>query len=664
MIAVLLGIFALLVVGGIGGVISEKAPVFVYVGSFVLTLLLFAGGLSALFAATPMALALPLGIPWIGAHFRLDPMAGFFLAVINLAAAGASLYGIGYGRHEREGARILVFYPWFLAALDLVVIADDAFTFLFAWELMSLVSWALVLAHHHAPEVRRAGFVYLMMASFSGLVLLLTFGLLAGAEGHYAFALMRATRPTPAIAGVALMLALIGTGAKAGLVPLHAWLPLAHPAAPSHVSALMSGVMTKVAIYAFLRITFDLLGAPPAWAAVVVLVLGGLTAGLGILQALLEGDLKRLLAYSTVENIGIIFIGIGLAMAFAASGVAIGAALALSAALFHVVNHAIYKTLLFFGAGAVLSATGEREMDRLGGLIHRLPQTAFAMLIGAAAISALPPLSGFVSEWLTFQAILLRPALPQWGLKLMIPADGALLALAAALTGGCFVKLFGITFLGRPRSNAARQACEVDRFSRAAMLAAAALTLLLGLFPGMLIDALAPVMRELLGVSLAKQSAMPWLSLIPISPARGSYNGLLIFLFMLVSTGLIIFAVHRFASRSLRRAPAWDCGFPDSNPITQYTGASFAQPLRRVFAASLFSAHETVTLPPPGDTAPARIEKTYPDRIWNMFYAPIGFAVGWIATLFNPLQFLTIRRYLAVVFAALVTLLIGLAIWQ
>ena len=664
MIATLFGILAFLVLGLIGVFRGRDANGIVYGASLGISAALGIAGLRALLGAAPATLVLPLGLPWIGAHFRLDALAGFFLLVVNLGGVGASLYGIGHGRHERDAARVLAFYPWFLATLNLVVVADDAFTFLFAWELMSVVSWALVLAHHRDPANIRAGFVYLVMASLSGLVLLLVFGLLAGANGGYAFTLMRAARPTPGIAGVAFVLALLGTGAKAGLMPLHAWLPLAHPAAPSHVSALMSGVMTKVAIYAFVRIAFDVLGDLSQWSAVVVLALGGATAGLGILYALMESDLKRLLAYSTVENVGIIFIGLGLAMAFRASGFAAGAALALTAALFHVFNHAIYKSLLFFGAGAVLSATGERDMERLGGLIHRLPQTSFAMLIGCAAIAALPPLNGFVSEWLTFQAILLRPALPQWGLKLMIPADGALLALTAALTGACFVKLFGIAFLGRPRSDAARDAHEVDRFSRAAMLGAALLCLLLGLFPGVLVDALAPVARELLGVRLAEQMALPWLSLIPIAAVRSSYNGLLVFLFIVLATSLTILAIHRFASRAIRRAPAWDCGFPDTSPITQYTGASFAQPIRRVFAASLLGARETVFMPPPGDMAPARIEKTLSDPLWEALYAPLGVWIAWLADRLNHLQFLTIRRYLAFVFVALVALLLALALWQ
>jgi hydrogenase-4 component B len=614
--------------------------------------------------ATPSVVTLPLGLPWTGAHFRLDPLAAFFLVVVGLGGVGASLYALGYGRHEHEPQRVLPFYPAFLAGLNLVVVADDAFSFVFAWELMSLASWALVMSHHRESNNAQAGYVYIIMASFSGLALLLCFGLLAGASGGYAFDAMRVAHPTPGIAALALVLALTGAGSKAGVVPLHAWLPLAHPAAPSHVSALMSGVMTKVAVYGFVRITFDLLGAPAWWWGTMVLAVGGVTAVLGVLYALMEHDLKRLLAYHTVENIGIIFIGLGLALAFSANQLPVAAALGLTAALFHVFNHSIFKSLLFFGSGAVLTATGERDMDHLGGLIHRMPKTAFAFLVGCVAISALPPLNGFVSEWLTFQAILLHPDLPQWGLKLAIPADGALLALSAALAAACFVKAFGVTFLGRPRTRAAADAREVDSFSLCAMFGFAALCLLAGILPGVVIDLLAPVTQMLTSASMPTQLHVEWLSIVPVASARSSYNGLLVFLFIAVSASLTALVVRCFASHGLRRAPAWDCGFPDPRPATQYTGASFAQPIRRVFGTVVFRTHETVTMPPPGDMAPARIEKHISDPIWDALYAPVAGAVWHLSLVLNHLQFLTIRRYLGFVFAALVILLLVLALWQ
>ena len=478
---------------------SAAASRIIYGAIIVVTTLSLAAALTHLLSAAPAeSLTLPVGLPWLGAHFRLDALSAFFLAVVDLGAASASLFALGYGSHEPAPERILPFYPAFLAGMTLVVLADDAFTFLISWEFMSLTSWALVMAHHRVPDNVRAGYVYLVMASFGTLTLLLAFGLLAGPDGLYAFAQMRAAHPSAMIGALAMILALIGAGSKAGIVPLHAWLPLAHPAAPSHVSALMSGVMTKVAVYGFVRIAFELAGPPAWWLSIVVLALAGITTFMGVLYALMQHDLKRLLAYHTVENIGIIFIGIGLALAFKAHGMLFAAALALTAALLHVFNHSLFKSLLFLGSGAVLVATGERDMEHLGGLIHRMPQTAFVFLVGCAAISALPPFNGFVSEWLTFQAILLSPQLPSWGLRLLVPAVGALLALSAALAAACFVKAYGVTFLGRPRTRAAATAAETDNFSLAAMFILAALCLVVGILPGLFIDALAPISTALL----------------------------------------------------------------------------------------------------------------------------------------------------------------------
>src|SRR5262245_3421950 len=644
-----------------------RAPygrVVVYGASLIASLALVVIALAALLGiGAPSTVRLPLGLPWVGAHFRLDALAAFFLAVVNLGGAAASLFAIGYGEHEQAPLRVMPFYPAFLAGMSLVVLADDAFSFLVAWEFMSLTSWALVMAHHRISDNARAGYVYLIMASFGTAALILTFGLLAGADGGYTFVEIRAEHPSAGLAAAVLILTLIGAGSKAGLVPLHVWLPLAHPAAPSHVSALMSGVMTKVAVYGFLRIVFDLAGEPTWWWSIVVLVLGGVTAAMGVLYALMQHDLKRLLAYHTVENIGIIFIGLGLSLAFKSYGMALAAALALTAALLHVFNHSVFKSLLFFGAGAVLTSTGERDMEHLGGLIHRMPQTAGVFLVGCAAISALPPLNGFVSEWLTFQAILLSPQLPSWGLKFVVPAVGALLALSAALAAACFVKAFGVTFLGRPRTEAAGKAVETDPFSLAAMVFLAALCLVAGILPGMFIDALAPTVKSLVGERMPVQAGVQWLSIVPIAESRSSYNGLLVFLFMVMSGTFAAAAIHRLASDKLRRPPPWDCGYPDASPATQYTADSFAQPIRRVFGTVVFRAGEHTEMPPPGDTRPARFKVELHDLVWETLYAPIAGLVGAAADRLNHLQFLTIRQFLSLVFAALVILLLVLAIW-
>jgi hydrogenase-4 component B len=653
-------------VSAIGLAQRREATAAIYGAALVATVAALALALGALLAGprVPATLALPIGLPWLGAHFRLDALSAFFLVVANLGAAGASLYGLGYGQHEEAPARVLPFFPAFLAAMNLVVLADDAFTFLFSWEFMSLASWALVMAHHRRAGNAAAGYLYLLMASFGTLALILAFGLLAGWSGAYDFAAIRAAAPSALMGAAVLVLALAGAGSKAGLVPLHVWLPLAHPAAPSHVSALMSGVMTKVAVYGFVRIVFDLVGAPLWWWGALVALVGGITAVLGVLHALMEHDLKRLLAYHTVENIGIIFIGLGLALAFSANQMPAAAALALTAALFHVFNHSVFKSLLFFGAGAVLTATGERDMERLGGLIHRMPQTAFVFLVGSAAISALPPFNGFVSEWLTFQAILLSPALPQWLLKFLVPAIGALLALSAALAAACFVKAFGVTFLGRPRSQVARAAVETDRWSLAAMFMLAALCLVAGVLPAWFIDALAPVAQTLAGSHLPARHGLDWLTIVPIAQSRSSYNGLLLFVLIALAAGVAAVAIHRFACSRIRRAPAWDCGFPDASPATQYTAGSFSQPIRRVFGTVVFRAREEVQMPPPGATQSARLHVQLRDLLWDTLYVPTARVVGFAADRLNAVQFLTIRAYLTLVFSALVALLAVLAIWQ
>ena len=604
-------------------------------------------------SALRLAVGLPLGHTLLG----FDPLSAVFAVIINIATTLVSGYAIGYGAHARAPQRVVPFYPAFIAGMNLVLLARDAFSFLIGWEFMSLASWALVVSDHASAENRRAALIYLVMATGGALTLLFAFGVLAGTAGGYAFEEIRHAART-GVGPLVLALALVGAGSKAGLVPLHAWLPLAHPAAPSHVSALMSGVMTKVAVYGFIRIVFDLAGAPSWWWSIPVLLVAGITTFLGVLYALMEHDLKRLLAYHTVENIGIIFIGLGLALAFEASGLKSAAALALTAAIFHVFNHSLFKSLLFLGSGAVLHATGERDVEHLGGLIHRMPVTALTFLAGCIAISALPPFNGFASEWLTFQAILLSPQLPQWVPRLIVPAVGATLACSAALAATCFVKAFGITFLGRSRGAAAAAARETDRWSQAAMLVLALLCLLAGVVPGFVMDALAPVMQLLVGTRLAVQSSQPWLRIVPIDTGRSTYDGALVLVMILIAGAATALIVRRFASHALRRSPAWDCGYPDASPATQYSAGSFAQPIRRVFGSAVFRAREHLAMPRPGDTGPARLEVELHDTLWEALYLPVIRLVDSLAERANQLQFLTIRRYLTLVFAALVLLLV------
>ena len=651
---------ALAVLAGAAGlaILTRGALRLVYPLAILAALVLGAVDLHVLLTGVVLTDSLPIGLPTIGLRLRLDSLSAFFGVVINGGVLAASVYSLGLDHEKDLTPRVEPLFPLFAAAMNLVLLADDAYGFLFSWELMSLSSWALVVARHTDPESRRASHLYLVMAVIGTTALLFAFGGLAGPAGGYSFDTIRAHAAQPAIAALVLAAALIGCGSKGGLIPLHAWLPLAHPAAPSHVSALMSGVMTKVAIYGFVRIAFDLLGPPAWWWALPPIVLGAITAVLGLLYAVLDRDLKRVLAYSTIENVGLIFVALGLALAFRANGFAQAAAVALTAALLHVLNHSWFKSLLFLGAGAVLHATGRRDLDGLGGLIRTMPRTAIFFLVGALAISALPPLNGFVSEWLLFQSVLAGPMLPQASLRFAVPAIGAMLALAAALAAACFVRVYGTAFLGRPRTVEAARAHDVPLAQQVAMGALALLCILGGLLGAPLASVLAPLVRTFSGGMLPASGSGPTpFSLVAFDSARSVYDAAVIALFVAIASLVTLVVVHRVSERQTRRGPAWDCGFPDPSPVTQYTASSFAQPLRRVYGTVAFSARETVTMPPPGDRGTARLQVSLVDYLWRVFYAAPGGAVLRLAERLNMLQFLTIRRYLVLMFAALVILL-------
>jgi formate hydrogenlyase subunit 3/multisubunit Na+/H+ antiporter MnhD subunit len=614
--------------------------------------------------AQPSLYELPIGLPWLKGHFRLDLLSSFFLLIVNLLGAVSSLYGWQYGAHEKEPMRVLPFYPLFIAGMSLVTITNDAFMFLVAWEVMSMASWLLVLSTHEEKGTQHAAYVYIIMACIGTFALCLAFGLLAGVGGDYGFDAIREHHLSPVLATGVLFLTLLGAGAKAGIVPMHAWLPLAHPVAPSHISALMSGVMTKVAIYGLIRILFDLVNTPLWWWGGFVMILGGITALAGILYALMQHDLKKLLAYSTVENVGIIVIGLGLALAFKGNNLPILAGLALTAALFHVLNHSVFKSLLFLGAGSVLTATGTREMEKLGGLIHRMPISAFIFLIGALSISALPPFNGFISEWLTFQSILSGVVLPQWLLKFSLPVVGAMLALAAAFTAVCFVKVYGIVFLGRARSVEAEKAHEVGGLMLTSMGILAVLCTVIGLLPSGVLHCLRPLVTELLPDTTTPLSNANWLMLRPQEIDGSSYSGLIILAAIVFMTTALILCIHQFASNRTRRGDIWDCGFPCAQTNTQYTASSFAQPIRRIFGSIVFSSKVTINMPEPGDVRAAQFSVSLRDHLWEIFYAPIVRWINFLSEKIDKSQFLTIRSYLSLMFVFLVLLLVLVAVIQ
>jgi formate hydrogenlyase subunit 3/multisubunit Na+/H+ antiporter MnhD subunit len=643
-----------------------------FVLSALASALAAAAGAIAVARGTVSSAVLALGLPELPFSLRLDPLAGFFLVVIGSLSLFVAIYSLGYVRsllEHRPVTRLVVFYNLFLAGMLLVVLANDALFFLVAWEVMAVSSYFLVVFEDERVENRRAGFVYLVVAHVGAVAILLAFGILAGlgtgfsSFAGYSFDAMRVNHLPPAWATAAFLLAFFGFAAKAGVVPLHVWLPEAHPAAPSNVSALMSGVMLKTAIYGIVRVSFDLLRDFPWWWGAVVLVVGLVTAVFGVLSALMQNDLKRLLAYSSVENVGIILVGVGLSMIFFSFDLNLLAALALTAGLYHALSHALFKGLLFMGAGAVLHATGERNMERLGGLIHTMPWTAALFLVGAVSISALPPFNGFVSEWLTFQAFLLSPSLPQPMMKLLIPMGAALLALTSALAAACFVKAFGVSFLGHWRGPAGPPAHEAGWSMRAGMLLAAVSCLALGVFPPYVIDWMDAVTGQLVGAKIGSPvGGFGWLWLTPVAAERASYSGGIVFAGLLLCIPAVYLLLH-IKPGAIRRVPIWDCGFEKLTPRMQYTGTAFAMPLRRIFGF-LFGVREQVRpAPHPGRSAyPRRIGYSLRvrDRAWSWFYAPIGLVSFFLARQVGRLQQGRIQSYLIYSFVTVIVLLVFL----
>lgn len=612
------------------------------------------------------SIVVPLGAPGLSVHLGLDALSRFFLFVVDLGVVPACLFGRGYERaHERGGETpsgpTAPFLPLFVAGMNLVVLADDGLTFLVGWEVMSITSWLLVLSEHREEGTIRAARVYMVMAAFGAACLIPAFALLAASAGDLAFAATRAAPPSTLVAGVVVVLVLLGAGSKAGAVPLHIWLPLAHPAAPAHVSALMSGVMTKVALYGLIRVFFDLAGSPAPWWGGVVTAVGAVTAVVGVLRAMTQDDVKRLLAYSTVENIGVILMGLGLALIFKAEGSSRVCALALSAALLHVLNHSLFKSLLFQGSGAIVVATGTRDLSRLGGLARVMPTTSVLTLFGCAAIAALPPFNGFVGEWLLFQAILNGPTLNSWVLKVEIALVAAAAALAAALAAACFVRCFGAAFLGRARSDRAREAREVGLSMRLGMMIPAVLCVVIGLVPMPVLRALDSVVWRLGGSDLFRDAALgAWFHVEPAAALGNSYNGALILAAVLIGAGLTMWVIHRFASNRTRRSVAWGCGHVEADPEGrfQHSASGLGQPIRRAMGATVLGAREVVDMPDPGDNRPATLAVTTRDPAWELLITPIVRAVEILTLRLNVLQGLSIRRHLTLMFAALVLLLV------
>lgn len=627
-------------------------------------------GIWAVNSNVTRSLTIGLGLPDLPFHLRIDPLSGFFLFVIGLLTLFVSIYSIGYLREflgRRSVLRLIVFYSLFEAGMFSVVLSDDALIFLISWEIMAAASYFLVLFEDERIENRRAAFLYMVMAHVGAIAILLSFGVMAGLTtgfkdfSGYTFDAMRAAKFPAGWAAAAFLLSFFGFAAKAGVVPLHIWLPEAHPVAPSNVSALMSGVMLKTAIYGIVRINFDLIGEFPWWWGAVVLLFGLGSAVMGVLYAMMQNDLKRMLAYSSVENIGIILIGVGFAMIFSSYKIPLLAALALTAGLYHAVNHAMFKGLLFMGAGSVLHATHRRNMEDMGGLIHHMPWTAALFLIGSVSISSLPPFNGFVSEWLTFQAFLLSPSLPEPLIKLLMPLGAALLALTAALAAAAFVRAFGVVFLGHWRSRQKHLPKETNWPMRIGMILSALACLFLGVIPSAVIGWMDTVSAELVGEKIGTSAGViGWMWLTPISYERASYSGMIVLLGIL-SVYLIVYFILHIRPGKIHRVPIWDCGFEKLTVRMQYTATAFAMPFRRIFGALFYIKEQSKLSAQTGHRAfPQRIVYVLRvrDRLWNWLYQPVSDISFWISRRVGRLQQGRIQAYLIYSFVTIIVLLL------
>jgi hydrogenase-4 component B len=606
--------------------------------------------------ATPVEQrTLAIGLPDLPIHLRRDALTSFFLVLLGSASAGISLFAAGYFRRGQgtPPGLLCLQYHLFLASMSFVLLADDAYAFMVAWETMALSSYFLVTTQHGLAEIRRAGFLYLLIAHLGAIAILLSFGAMQGGSWQFTFDAMRGAHLAPPKAAAAFLLALFGFGAKAGLVPLHVWLPEAHPAAPSPVSALMSGVMLKTAVYGILRVSFDLLGQPLWWWGLVALAFGLFTALYGVIFAAVQTDMKRLLACSSIENMGIIFTAFGLAVIFNGVNMPTLAALALTALLYHSINHAFMKSLLFLGTGAVLHSTGERNLGRLGGLIHRMPWVGWLTLVGVLALAGLPPLNGFVSEWLLLQAFLFAHEVPHTFVNMLLPLGAAIIVLAAALAAYVMVKFFGVIFLGQPRETRLQHAHDAGVLERLGLVWLAVGCFALGLFPSLVIAQMRVVVEQLIARTLPATRA-PWWLLVPLPGRRDASYSAVFFLVAIAAVVIITaVAVRHFYHRRVRRAAAWDCGFGGLNSRMQDTAEGFGQPIRHIFGTFFAMERE---LPSPFDAKPL-YRVSIADRIWLGLYLPLGSLVQRIADAFAWLQQGRIATYLLYSFVTLVTLL-------
>lgn len=595
-----------------------------------------------------------------GIVIRLDGLGAFFLAIVSIVSLPAAVYGASYtiAYEARYSLRFIgLMFNLFLLGMSMVPCAANVLTFVLGWELMSVASYFLVMTESDEAETRSAGLWYAGMTQFGLVLLLPMFFLLAPAGGGTAFSDLQAEAAnlSGTTRSVVFVLAVFAFGSKAGLVPLHVWLPRAHPAAPSHVSALMSGVMIKLGIYGLLRVTLDLLGGGPPWWGGLLLAAGSVSALLGVLYALMEHDLKRLLAYHSVENIGIIVIGLGAGLLLDAYGLKDLAMVGFAGALFHSLNHACFKALLFLGAGNILHEVHTRNMEEMGGLIKRMPHTAVLFLLGSAAIAALPPLNGFASEWMVFQALLAGAQIPQPAVAVGIPVAIGLLALTSGLAAACFVKAFGISFLAMPRSDRAAQAGEAPWAMRFPMWLLGTACVVLGLGASIVVPALYRVLQSVDGLGLDSTRKVPVSWWIEAPQALGRVSpALLAALLVAVVLGGAAMTIR--VRRRTRVTETWGCGRIGQTSRMEYTGAAFAEPLRRVFAELYRPTKDlTVTTHPDSRYHVRAITYTSEVHPWfeTVIFDPVFELVRLVNTRVRQLQAGSAHLYLLYVVVAL-----------
>ena len=610
---------------------------------------------------------LPPFLPYLKFTIRLDALGAFFLLIVSLLGLAVSIYSLGYvrGYFGRRNVGVLgAFYNALLLATTLLFAADNIWVFLIAWELTALTAFCLVVFEHEKPETRQAGVLFFIMSHIDAGCVIAGFFLLFQASGDFSFGSLHniGAVMSPGARNAAFVLFLIGFGVKSGIIPLHIWLPVAHPVAPSNVSALMSGVLIKLGVYGLARVCFDFLGPPALWWGVTILTVGTVSAVLGVLYALMEHDLKRLLAYHSIENIGIILMGLGASLIFLRTDHLLLASLSLIAGMYHTINHASFKGLLFLGAGAVVQSTHTRNMEEMGGLIKRMPQTAFFFLMGAVAISALPPLNGFVSEWLTYQSLLQGFDVTESLWRLVFPLSGAMLALTGALAAACFVKAFGITFLAQPRSDHARNAVEAAPSMRVGMGILTVACVLLGLFPTAFIRLFDPLTQQLLGEQIGpKLSLANGLVLGSLSkyPGTISMSGLVLTVVCLLPVPLGLWLIFGRQTRT-RRGPTWACGQPGLTPQMEYTATGFSKPVRMIFKA-LFQPRRDVQREydfSPYFATNIRFESHIEEVFVERLYRPLRIWILRVSRRVRALQAGSIHAYLLYIFLTLLLLLL------